>query len=174
MPDQPVVDGSVELSCKKKHVTSFATTQGKAIKRQSKTICCRWYSQWPTCSWPSRLARISVLGNTMINKWDLSCKRFYGRPVWLYFRRRYPASSKNPNVSLIFLSYKYLPAYKIYTIAGKCNATKVLLSNVTNSVQEIERGQIITNAWGIWNISWRCRYTIATAPRSYSPIQWTL
>ena len=55
------------------------------------------------------------------------------------------ASSKNPNVSIMFLAHIYLPESSTYTICGKsgvCKARKVLLSNVNNFVRTEENGNI--------------------------------
>lgn len=54
------------------------------------------------------------------------------------------ASTDNPNVTIIFLVYKYHPADNTYTIDGKSGlqAARELLSNVTKFIRTEDNGNI--------------------------------
>lgn len=126
VPDQPVVDASIELSGKKKHVTSLIKDlqphREKPSKDRAKIFATgdiasdlpvpdhhdlQEFQYWAILPLVNELraAKLFIVGQIVyISEGDNHCRS---------------ASSKNPNVCLIFLSYKYLPECKTYTIAGK-------------------------------------------------------
>ena len=76
-------------------------------------------------------AKVFILGQVVyISEGDKTCRS---------------ASTDNPNVTIIFLAYKYHPADNTYTIdskSGICKAAKVLLSNVTKFIHIEDNGNI--------------------------------
>ena len=91
------------------------------------------FDYWTVLSIQKQLqaAEVFILGQVVyISEGDKPCRS---------------ASSKNPNVSIMFLAHTYLPESSTYTICGKsgvCKARKVLLSNINNFVRTEENGNI--------------------------------
>ena len=151
--DQTVVEGCVDCNGERKHVSSLLKDLQPHRERPSKDRAKRFaagdissdqpipahhdlqeFQYWATLPMKTELqaAKVFVLGQVVyISEGDSHCRSI---------------SSKNPNVSIIFLAYRYLPESQTFEIAGKSGlykAAKVLLANVTSSIHINEGGSII-------------------------------